>query len=129
MLRLIVGGFLIAHGLVHLAIWLPQALAAALPEGAPFDAGHSWLLSNAAGDGARLVAAGIAVIAAAGLAGAGAGYLAGQDWWRLLALGGAGASLALLFLYWNLWLSIAVLIDAAIIGYVVMFASSTAAEA
>jgi hypothetical protein len=37
----VLGGlFLIAHGLVHLAVWLPE------PKDAPFDPGHSWLLGE-----------------------------------------------------------------------------------
>ena len=38
MLRWLLIGFLIAHGLVHVAIWVPRYD----PEKVPFDASHSW---------------------------------------------------------------------------------------
>jgi hypothetical protein len=40
MVRVLLSGFLIAHGLVHIAIWAPKHD----PEKAPFDASHSWLI-------------------------------------------------------------------------------------
>jgi len=56
MWRFLFVGFLIAHGLVHLAIWLMPK-----PEQkAPFDPGHSWLLGDQ-----KTVAVVLAVTAAA----------------------------------------------------------------
>jgi hypothetical protein len=43
MWRLLFIGFLIAHGLVHLAIWL---MPKPPDQKAPFDPGHSWLLGD-----------------------------------------------------------------------------------
>jgi hypothetical protein len=43
MWRLLFVGFLIAHALVHGAIW---ATPASKDPKAPFDAGHSWLLGD-----------------------------------------------------------------------------------
>jgi hypothetical protein len=42
MLRLLVAGFLVAHGLIHATIYAAPRPADAK---APFDAGHSWALS------------------------------------------------------------------------------------
>ena len=57
MWRLLFIGFLIAHGLVHLAIWL---LPRPSDQEAPFDPDHSWLLGDQ-----QTVAALLAVTAAA----------------------------------------------------------------
>jgi len=128
MFRLVIGGLLVAHGLVHAALWLPQALGAPLPEGAPFDAGSSWLVSRVSDDGARMVAGALAVTAALMLTGAGVAYVTQQDWWRWLAIGGGGISLVLIALYWNVWLSVGALLDAAVIAGAVA-ASQAAPEA
>ena len=47
MLRFIMIGFLIAHGLVHVAIWAPRYD----PQKAPFDASRSWLIGDQRGLG------------------------------------------------------------------------------
>jgi hypothetical protein len=98
------GLFLVVHGLLHLAIWLPEP-----KEDAPFDPGHSWLLGAV-----RRPARGLAVAAGALLALAGVLVLAGADAGGALAVAGAAVSLALVVLTFHPWLLGAVAIDVAI---------------
>jgi hypothetical protein len=101
----VLGGlFLVAHGLVHLAIWLP-----APKEDAPFDPGHSWLLGDVRRRARALAVAAGTLLALAGilmLAGAGAG--------GGLAVLGAAVSVALIGLTFHPWLLGAVAIDVVI---------------
>lgn len=129
MVRLILGGLLIAHGIVHAALWLPQAVGAPLPEGAPFDTGRSWLISSFSEHGARVAGGAMAAAVAAATAVAGVAYLADQSWWWWAAVAGAGGSLVLIALYWNVWLSAGALIDVAIIAWAMSVATTSSAEA
>jgi hypothetical protein len=101
----IAGLFLIAHGLLHLAIWLPKPDAKA-----PFDVGHSPFAGNV-----RRLAAALAVVAALVLAAGGLGLIAGASWWAPVTIAGAAISAALLLLTFNQWWLIALGINAAII--------------
>jgi hypothetical protein len=103
--RWIAGLFLIAHGLVHLAIWLPRP-----DEKAPFDVGRSPF----AGEVRRLAVA-LAIAAAAVLGLAGLGLLVAAPWWIPVAVAGAGISAALLVLTFNPWWLIGLGINTAII--------------
>lgn len=104
-MTVLAGLFLIAHGLVHIAVWLASA-----PPDAPFDSRHSWLMGDA-GAQARVLAvcasflfvlAGILVLAGAAL---GAG----------LAVAGAAVSLGLVLLTFQPWFIAPLAINAAII--------------
>lgn len=77
MVRLLLGGFVIAHGLVTAAIWSAPAA-----DGGPFDATHSWLLGDL-----RSLAVGLALVAAAGFVLAGLGFLTHRSWWGRWASG------------------------------------------
>ena len=102
---IVLGGiFLIAHGLVHLAIWLPPA-----KDDAPFDPGRSWLLGEA-----RPLARPLAVLVCAVLVLAGLLVLIGAGVAAGAAVVGATISLALVALTFNPWLSAAVAINVAI---------------
>jgi hypothetical protein len=94
MVRLLLIGFLIAHGLVHIAIWAPKYD----PEKASFDASHSWLI----GDQRALVQA-LAFAVAALLVLAGIALWSHGGWWRPTAVVGLSASTVLLLLYFNPW--------------------------
>jgi hypothetical protein len=107
MLRLVFAGLLIIHALIHAAIWLSPARAA--PD-APFDAGTSWLVGAQPTLGAAL-----GLLAAVLLAGAGVGLLLNADWWRLVAIVGAVASLVLIGLFFNPWFLFAGAVDIGII--------------
>jgi hypothetical protein len=99
------GLFLIAHGLIHLAIWLPKS-----DPKAPFDAGHSPFAGNVRRLAATLAAAAAVVLAAGGL-----GLIAGASWWAPAAIAGAAISAVLLLLTFNKWWLIALGINAGII--------------
>ena len=101
----IAGLLLVAHGLIHLAIWLPKA-----DPKAPFDAGHSPFAGNV-----RRTAAALAVAAAVVLTAGGVGLIAGAPWWLPATITGATLSAALLLLTFNKWWLIALGINAAII--------------
>ena len=111
--RSLVGLFFIAHGLAHLAVWLLPPKG----EGGPFNPSHSWIMSllGAESTTPRTIAIALAVLAAVGFTVAGLGWFGAQDWAGSIAVWSAGASLALVVLYFNLWLSFAVLIDLAIV--------------
>ena len=94
MLRWLLIAFLIAHGLVHVAIWAPKYD----PEKVPFDASHSWLI----GDERRLAQV-LAFAAAALLVLAGIVLWSQGGWWRPTAVLGLSASTILLLLYFNPW--------------------------
>lgn len=106
-MRLLFIGFLMAHGLIHAAIW-----SAPKPkdEKAPFDPGHSWLLGDR-----RSLARVLALGAAALFVSAGVGLWAHADWWRPVAVAGAGVSLVLSALFFSVWLTFAVALDVGLI--------------
>ena len=95
MLRFLFIGFLIAHGLVHLAIWLMPKPA---EQKAPFDPDHSWLLGDQ-----KTVAVLLAVTAAVLLVGAGLGLWGAVDWWRGVAAVGLVTSFSLMVVYFTPW--------------------------
>ena len=101
----LVGLFLIAHGLVHIAVWVaPQ------PPDAPFDSHRSWLFGHF-GAASRA----LAIVACALLVVAGALVLSGAELGPPLAIAGAGVSLALTVATFHLWFIAAVAINVAII--------------
>lgn len=86
--------FLIAHGLVHIAVWAPRYDK----EKMPFDSSHSWLLGDA-----RALAIALAVASAVLLVVAGLGLWAHAGWWRPATVIGLAASLTVIALYFNPW--------------------------
>jgi len=99
------GLFLVAHGLVHIAVWLaPQ------PPDAPFDSHRSWLLGDVGGP-----SRGLAVTASVLLVASGILVLAGADAGAGVAVAGAAVSLALVVLTFHPWFIAAVAINLAII--------------
>jgi hypothetical protein len=88
-------GFLIAHGLVHLAIWL---MPKPPHDKAPFDPAHSWLIGDR-----KAVAVALAVVAATLLVLGGVSLWARADLWRVAAVSGLGVSFGLMVVYFNPW--------------------------
>jgi uncharacterized membrane protein YphA (DoxX/SURF4 family) len=105
-LRWLLIGFLIAHGLVHVAIWTPKYD----PEKAAFDASHSWLIGDQ-----RPLAQVLAFVAAALLIVAGIALWAHGGWWRPTAVVGLGVSTVLLILYFTPWYLIILPVNIALI--------------
>jgi hypothetical protein len=106
MLRWLLIGFLIAHGLVHVAIWAPKYD----PEKAAFDASHSWLIGDQ-----RPLALVLAFAAAAILVVAGIALWAHGGWWRPTAVVGLSVSTILLLLYFTPWYLIILPVNIALI--------------
>jgi len=105
MLRWLLIGFLIAHGLVHLAIWAPKYD----PEKA-FDPSHSWLIGDQ-----RPLAQVLAFAAGAILIVAGIALWAHGEWWRPTAIVGLSVSTILLLLYFTPWYLFILPVNAALI--------------
>lgn len=103
---IVIGLFLIAHGLVHVAMYAPPAAS-----DAPFDPAGSWLFRRRL----RPLALTLATITAVILVVAGIGLLAHQEWWQAATVVGASASLVVLVLFFHPWLSLGVAINVAMI--------------
>ena len=116
MWRFIFIAFLIAHGLVHIAMWVLVPKPAPGKE-APFDASHSWLLGNQ-----RALAATIAVATMVLLAAAGIGLWAHADWWRGVAVVGLGASLGLMVVWFNPWFAFIEVVNAVLLVGIAFYA-------
>jgi lysylphosphatidylglycerol synthetase-like protein (DUF2156 family) len=112
MWRFIFIAFLIAHGLVHLAIWLMPKPA---DQKAPFDPDHSWLLGEQ-----KTMAVLLAVSAAALLVAGGFGLWVHADWWRSVAVIGLATSFSLIAVYFNRWYLFIEGVNAALIVGIVL---------
>jgi hypothetical protein len=107
------GLFLIAHGLIHAAIWCTPFD----PAKAPFDPRRSWLaIRLGLGGPARSLSVILALAATVLFLISGAGVLGGAAWAVAPAVTGAVISLLLTVLVFHRWLLLNLLINAAIIG-------------
>lgn len=111
MWRLLFIGFLIAHGLVHLAMWLSPKPK---DQTVPFDPGHSWLFGDR-----RTLAVAVAAAAAVTLVAAGLGLWGHADWWRGAAVVGLAVSFGLMVLYFTPWYLFIGTVNAALIVAIV----------
>ena len=105
MIRVLLGTFIVAHGLLTAFIWITPARA-----DAPFRATRSWLVGDA-----RPLAAGIALAAAAGFVLAGVGLIGQQAWWAVTGIGAGAVALLLMGLFFNPWLLAGIAISAGIL--------------
>jgi hypothetical protein len=105
MLRVLLGLFIVAHGLVTFGIW-----AAPVTEQAPFNPSHSWLLGDT-----RTLAIALAVLATIAFVVTGGGFLTQQDWWAAAAVAAGAVAVVLMALYFSRWLSAGFLISAVIL--------------
>lgn len=118
MIAFLVGAFLIVHGVLHPGVWTaPQQP----DESAPFVPGRSWVLAavRVAPALARAMGLALAWYTAVVYAVAGAGALAGSDWWPTAALVGAASGLVLKAVWFDRWLSIGVLLDVGVVAAVI----------
>jgi hypothetical protein len=130
----LLGGFLLAHGLIHVMFVAP-APASAGTDGAtpwPFDMARSWLVSGAHLDPGAVRALGTALVCAV----VGAFILASlatvdivvpAAWWPALVAVSAAASAVLLGLFFGPQLILGVAIDAVLVWVVVTSAWAPAA--
>jgi hypothetical protein len=105
MLRVLLGAFIVAHGLLTALIWASSPKAES-----PFRATHSWLLGEA-----RPLAVVVALVAAAGFVLAGVGVIADQAWWAVTGIGAGAVALLLMTLFFNPWLLAGIAISAGIL--------------
>ena len=113
MVKWIFGGFLIAHGLIHPAVW---STPKPTDDKAPFNPSHSWLLGNVRG-----LASALAITVAVLYVIAGIGVFVEASWWQALTVATSVVSLALMLLTFNPWLLAGIAIDAALIVAVALF--------
>lgn len=113
----LVAAFLIAHGAVHLAVWLPPQPTDAERQ-APFAPDHSAVLtlSRVPATTTHLVAVRLAGAATAAYVVAGMAVALGAGWAPVMAATAAVLGLSLKLLFFNPWLSLGVLLDAAVLG-------------
>jgi hypothetical protein len=112
--RLLIGGFLIAHGLVHGLYFVPPE------EDNPkwaFHLDRSWILAHLRVDPSawRRIGLRLCVLVMAAFVLAGLGVLVGVGAWRVLAVAGAAVGLVLFALFWHRWLWIGTLMNVAIV--------------
>ena len=126
-IRILIGLFMVLHGLVHL-LYAGQALRLFQLPGVDWPDG-SWAFSRLFGQAVTRWQAGFAcALATLGFVVGGVGILAGQGWWRPVIVGAAALSSAIFFFSWNGRLQklseqglIAILINAAILILVLGF--------
>jgi hypothetical protein len=101
MVRIIVGIFIVLHGLVHLLYFGQSQRLFELQPGLVWPDG-SWAFSKLLGDETtRLLASASCVLAAIGFVAGGAGILARQSWWRLPVVSSAAFFTVMLILLWD----------------------------
>lgn len=101
MLRIIVGIFIVLHGLVHLLYSGQSQRLFELQPGMVWPDG-SWAFSRLFGDETiRMLASVSMVLAAIGFVAGGAGILVRQAWWRPVVLGSAAFSAVIIVLFWD----------------------------
>jgi hypothetical protein len=124
--RWVLGGFLLAHGLIHVLFFVPAPATTAGTAGRaewPFDMTRSWLVTSGGLDlgPVRLLGAALVVVVAVGFllaALATVGVVVPSGWWQVLVVGSAAASVVLLALFFNPQLVLGVAIDAVLVWVV-----------
>ena len=116
MTTVLVAGFLVAHGLIHLAIWLPHPPSDP-DKPPPFVPDHSAVLTRVAPRRAtHRLSVGLAVAAGAGFALAGVAVATSAGWAAGAAVAAALAGLTLKLVFFHPWLLVGILLDLAVLG-------------
>lgn len=97
------GIFLVVHGLVHLAVWVPRG------EEVPYDPGRSPVLGNVRRAAIALAATATVLFVVGGLAG-----ILGAGWWAGATVAASVSSLLLIALTFSPWFLAGVAIDVAV---------------
>ena len=101
MLRVVLGIFIVLHGLVHLLYFGQSRRLFELQPGMVWPDG-SWVFSKLFGEAVSRVLASVAcLLAALGFVAGGVAIFLGQSWWRPVVVGSAAFSAALFVLFWN----------------------------
>ena len=101
MFKIIIGVFLILHGLVHLLYAGHSQRLFELQPGMVWPDG-SWVFSRLAGiEVTRMLTFTLLVFGTIAFVAGGAGLLLNQDWWRPVALGAAAFSSLIYILSWD----------------------------
>jgi hypothetical protein len=114
-LQILIGIFLILHGLVHWVYAAPQDKAA---DAKPFNVlTGRWLVKKAGLKSSLALKLGIAlmILATLGFILSGIALLISQSWWGIPAISTAGVSLAFLALFWDRNMVIGAALNIAII--------------
>ena len=109
MWRTMLGLFVLAHGVVTVAIWGPNPRT--VEKGPPIDTSHSWLLGSA-----RSVSLILAIWAGVAISVAGIAFLTHQEWWPLAGILGGGLSFILFIVFFSPWWFAAIAISAGLIA-------------
>ncbi len=128
MIRIILGAFLVLHGLVHLLYFGQSQRFFELQPGMVWPDG-SWAFSRFLGDAiTRNLASILLILAAIGLVVGGIGIFAKQTWWRPVVVSAAAFSSVIYLLFWDGALQnldnkgwIGILINLAILAAVLVF--------
>jgi hypothetical protein len=101
MFRIILGVFIVLHGLVHLLYFGQSARYFELQPEMVWPDG-SWAFSRLLGDAATRILASIScVLAAIGFVAGGTGILFRQAWWRPVVVASAAFSAGIIVLFWD----------------------------
>jgi len=103
-MRWLGGLFLLAHGLLHVAVWIPR------PANVPFDTSRSPMFGNVRG-----VAISLSLLAALLFVVAGVAVLMHAAWWAPVAIAAAAISALLIILTFSPWLLAGLAIDVIIV--------------
>src|SRR5687768_13640699 len=120
MVKLLLAGFLAAHGLIHASFLSPAPPASAGGPPWPFDMAKSWLVTHAGVDAGLVTLIGTALVGLTvigfGLSAlAAAGWLVPAELWRPVVVASVAASALLLTLFFHPFLLLGFVIDAAIV--------------
>jgi hypothetical protein len=101
MLRIVIGIFIILHGLSHLLFFLQGMRIFELKSGLLWP-DTSWAFSSwMSVDAIRILASIFSVLVAGGFILSGIGILTSQDWWRAVIIISAIFSLVLFLVFWD----------------------------
>ena len=118
-LKTIVAIFLILHGVTHsIMAMVPSPNTPDVGFATFFSGIGSWLFTGFSESASKTTATVLSVIATIGFIAAGLalfGILVPFDWWRVLAIASAVASLLLVVVFWHPYLIVGLLIDAAVL--------------
>ncbi|OGO06093.1 MAG: hypothetical protein A2Z76_02270 [Chloroflexi bacterium RBG_13_56_8b] len=114
-LQILIGIFLILHGMVHWVYAAPQDKAADAKAFSVLTG--RWLVKKGGLDQSIALKLGIAlmILATVGFAVSGIGVLTSQDWWGIPAIATAAVSTLFLALYWDKMMTIGVVLNIGII--------------